>query len=561
MTKITSPIQIINGDTVIGYTNSATIKDLGWIDTASLSSVYNDDPVKHHLGMIDLFTNFADYRMPTYRNFFANKEILEVNGADGRFTYELPVVKPQGVFTMIDTSDYSDMIGIDGSPFPIGLGQPFVAGDVLTYDATHGEQIVVSEDFPVEQQGDVWLHYVKMVSMDGFANFPADKLQKGIQYFKIGHVLGEYSTQYSNISTPNNVGTMTCEFVLGNHRGVETFYTQYADMRNMNGAFLRAADFWDKFAMAQDSIGVDSKGRPYDMIFTADLVKGKMNVNTLRVGAVLEYLVLFELMKIESTQLIFQKGGFVADINGTKRLNEGAIHQWRRGRIIEYSRELNKSHIKQAAAYVFRGRRDLEPHQRRLRFDCGILAYRRVLELFREEVLAQLDGLSPLLGTDRVLPSSPISGNSLTSLRMDAVMFTQVNIPEIGLVEINHEPALDYEPFVDRHSEGFYGDGYGHSAYTMVIRDASSPEYSNARTNLPRGTKLVDGGNKTANSYYVKPAGTSMWWGYENGRYAPDKASEIMSCMKRMGREFWAQSMSAWWEKDISKVVMIEKKR
>lgn len=554
----------INGDTVIGFTNTKKVKDLGWMDMASLSSWYYDDPNKNHLGLVELFSSMADYRMPVYKNFFKTGAVLEVNGANGKFTYDLPVVKPTGIYTSGDTSDYSDTPGIDGTVFPIKLDQPFTNGDVLTYDAQYGEQVVVSEDHPVEQEGDSWVHWVKYVTNDAFGYFPADKLKTGIQYFKVGHVLGEYSEQFSNIQTPDNMGTITNEFVLGNHRGVETFYTQYADMKKMNGAVLSSQRFWDYFTKEQEKLGTDNMGRPLDMFFVAKLNnKGKIDKRTVRVGASLEYLVLLELMKIESHQLLFQKGGFINDINGTKRLNEGIWHQVRRGRIIKYPKPggITRGHIKEAAAYLFRNRKDLMPHERKIKFKCGYMAYINMLNIFREEVLVQLEGLAPFLGTDRVLPSSPIKGKDLTSLALEPVMFQTVNIPEIGIVTIEHDPSLDYQPLTDRYEQGFYGEGYAWTSYSMVIWDAADAEYSNALTGLPSGTKLVDGGTNKANIYYVKPEGESMWWGYQNGRYSPDNASGIASAMKRMGREFWAHSMSAAWVRDISRYICIEMKR
>ena len=138
-------------------------------------------------------------------------------------------------------------------------------------------------------------------------------------------------------------------------------------------------------------------------------------------------------------------------------------------------------------------------------------------------------------------------------------MFTAVNIPEIGKVRINHDPSLDYSPMADRRTQGFYGEGgYGHSSYSMVIWDATDAAYSNARTNLPSGAKVVDGGNLGANVYYVRPEGENMWWGYSNGRYSPNTGREIMSAHKTMSREFWAHNISASWVKDVSRSIIIE---
>lgn len=556
--------KVINGDTVIGVTSTAKVKDLGWMDMASLSSWYYDDPNKNHLGLINLFSSMADYRMPMYKNFFEEGAVIEVNGMNGRFTYDLPVVKPTGCYTAADESGYSETPGIDGTVFPITLDQPFTPGDVLTYDAMYGEQVVVTEDEVVEQEGDTWKHWVKFNTNDAHSFFPADKLKSGIQYFKIGHVLGEYSTQFSSIESPDNVGTLTNEFILGNHRGVETNYTMYADKKNMSGASIKSQEFLSYFKTEQEKLGTDEMGRKSDMFYVGKLNKeGKIDTRTVRIGACMEYLVLLELMKLESHSLLFQKGGMITDINGTKRLNEGIWHQIRRGRIIKYPKPggITRGHIKEAAAYLFRNRKDILPHERFIKFKCGYMAYINMLQIFREEVLHQTEGLAAYLGTDRSLPKSPISGKSLTSLEMEPVMFTKVNIPDIGIVAIELDPSLDYMPLVDRYEQGYVGDGYAWTSYSMVIYDAADAEYSNALTGLPSGTTLVDGGTSKSNVYFVKPEGGHMWWGHQHGRYNPDKASDIVSSMKRMGTEFWAHSTSAGWVRDISRYMTIELKR
>ena len=564
MSKIKNMPQVINGDTVIGFTTSKKVKDLGWMDMASLSSWYQDDPNKNHLGLVELFTSMADYRMPVYKDFFKAGAVIEVNGANGKFTYDLPVTKPNGIYTSGDTSDYAECHGIDGTVFPIEFDQPFVVGDIITYDAMYGEQVVVSEDHPVRQKGDTWVHMVKYLTNNAFKFFPADKLKTGIQYFKVGHILGEYSEQFSNIQTPSNAGTISCEFVLGNHRGVETFYTKYADMKRTNGATLKSQDFWNHFQKEQEKLGTDQMGQALDMFYVGKLnPKGKLDKRTVRIGASLEYLVLLELMKLESHSLLFQKAGFINDINGTKRANEGIWHQIRRGRIIKYPKPggMTRGHIKQAASYLFRNRKDMMPHQRRLKFKCGYMAYINMLNIFREEVLSQLEGLAPFLGTDRILPTSPVKGKDLTSLALEPVMFKTVNIPEIGIVSIEHDPCLDYQPLTDRFEQGFYGDGYAWTSYTMVIWDAADSEYSNALSGLPSGVKLMNEKGRGANIFYVRPEHASFQWGFSDGRYSPQKSSEIMSSMKRMGRSFWANSHSAAWVRDISRYISVELKR
>lgn len=554
---------IVNGDKVIGFTTSQIIKQKGWADRASLASWYQEDYSKNHIGMVNLFTNYTDTKIPMLKNLFDSKAVLEVNGMDGSFTYDVPVRKHNGTYTMKDTSMDSETPGIDESYFTVGLSREFRPGDVLSYSEKYGEQFVVSEDHPVIQEGDYWLHTVQHNSLDGTKWFPADKLKKGIQYFKTGHILGEFSTQFSGISATDNVGTMTCEFVLGNHRGVETSYTMYADKKNFSGARTETKNQLNYFLEEQNRNYRDEMGNNLDMFYMGNYnsATGKVNNSTLTIGSTLEFLAVLENTKLEAHQLLFQKGGIIKGINGTKRLNEGLWHQIRRGRKLEYSRPggITRDLIRQAVAYVFQGRTDMLPMDRVIKFKAGYGAYMNMLELFREEAISQLSGLSYLLGTDSKI-QSPVTG-SLDMLKLATVAWKTVAIPDIGVIEVEYDPSLNYEMGSDRGTRGLYGKGHGQDSYSLVIWDAGSPQSSNARTNLPQGTSLIEGGNAKSGIYYVKPQGEHMWWGFEQGRWAPNKASDIMSSSKTMSREFWIHSTSAAWVTDVSAYLVIELKR
>jgi hypothetical protein len=555
--------KILNGDTVIGFTSTQKIKDLGWVDKASLSSWYREDTTKNHMGLISLFSNFSGEKLAVMKDLFAKKAMIEVNGMDGKFTYDLPVYKPLGTFTMEDTSYEFEAPGIEEGFFTIVLSKPYQPGDVLTYDKMYGEQFVISEEHEVYQEGDNYRHYAQMVTLDNRAYYPNEKLKAGIQYWKVGHVTHEYGTKFSNIESPDNAGTITCEFQLGNHRGVQTDVTMYADKKSISGARTESRQFWDYFTQEQAKI-VDDKGRQLDMMVVGKLDKatGQINSATAKISATMEYLILLENMKLEANQLLFQKGGIIKGTNGgVKRLNEGAWHQIRRGRKITYSRPggITREHIRQAVAYVFQGRQDIAPMNRVIKFKVGSGAYQNFMVIFREEFNNQLTSLTRFMGTDRNIPN-PVSG-SLEGLSLAAVVLKSVPIPDIGIVEVEHDPSLDFNLGADRFSRGMFSQGFSKDSYSAVIWDASSSEYSNARAKLPTGVSLIDGGNKDANVYYVKPQGDAMWWGYEQGRWNPNKASDIMSSSKTMGIEYWVHSASAAWIRDTSKFLIIELKR
>lgn len=556
--------KVINGDRVIGFTHSKKVKDMGYMDRATLAQWYREDPTKNHLGLVNLFSNFASIQVPILRDLFKNKAVMELNGMDGSFTYDLPVYKPTGTWTMQDTSMETEYPGIEETEFPIVLSKPYQPGDVLTYDKQYGEQLIITTEQEVLVEGENYLHYAKVVTSDKRKYFPSDKLKAGIQYFKIGHqIAGEFGVNYSNIESPDNMGTMKVQFVLGNHRGVQTFYTMYADKKSYSGAATESKNIWNKLIAEQGKIK-DAEGRELDMMFVGNIDKatGQISKSSLRFGATLEYLTMVENIKLESNQLLFQKGAEMKVGNGFVRLNEGAFHQIRRGKKISYTRPggMTREHIKQAAAYVFQGREDLLPHQRYIKFRAGWGAYQNIINIFREEFHSQLAGLGTLfMGTDRTIPN-PVSG-PLDGLKLAPVMISSVAIPDIGMVEIEYDPSLNFTVGADRTSSGFVGQGHKSDSYSAIIWDASDSSVSNARANLPSNVKLIDGGNNDSNVYYVKPEGESMWWGYEQGRWAPNKTSDIVSSSKTMAREFWVHSSSACWIRDTTRFIVIELKK
>jgi hypothetical protein len=272
----------------------------------------------------------------------------------------------------------------------------------------------------------------------------------------------------------------------------------------------------------------------------------------------MQFLVFRELDRLTAQALLFQRPGTFRENSGVVRLNEGLWHQLRRGKIIKYARPngITRKHIKEAVEYVFRNNPYKRYEDRRVKFKCGLEALNNVLEIFSDEVNAQLSRLPQFMGADRNIPN-PISGTNLHELKMDFVRFTEVYLPQIGYVKLEHDPNLDYSMMQDRFAAGFHGNGRAHTTYSMVIWDAEDQEYSN-NAELPKGAKLVEGGNENANVFLVKPEGDMMYWGTSHGRYSINKASDIVSSHKQIGQEFWAWNSCAIWVRDVTRFVMIE---
>jgi hypothetical protein len=548
----------INSDSVIGFTSAKAMKSANFVDAAKVSAylMQGKDSHRKHLGMIDLYNTTHEIELPFMRDLFKSAAVLEV--AEGEsITYDLPVNNKEMLcYTLLDTSDFTDNPGIDGSVFPIILSFEFTKGDVLTYDAMYGEQIIVSNDHVVERVGEGFKHWVQMITNNRQASFPKEYLKPGIQWMKIDHRAAEFDQGFSGITLLNEpAGTLTCEFLLGSPRGVETFTTARAARMKAQGlnAFTEAAQ--KRVDKHLDALG----GKSAEMFFWAQKQGKGVNKSTIKVGTTLEYLAMMELATMECHSLLFAKAAAIQTAKGLKRTNEGVWHQIRRGKVISYSRPggLTWDHIQEAVNYVYRNS-PIPVAKRRVKFKAGAMAYANFMQLIREEALTQLNGLpAAMLGNDKQIPEPVLSG-SLDRLKMAYVAIEEVPVPGLGIVSVEHDPSLDYNPFADRNSAGFYGEGFNHTTHSLIMWDVTDPEYSNVNERV-KGANLVEGGAKRANIYYVKPEGAHVVYGYNHGRMAfQDNPHDVMASMNYMGSQFWAYSQSGALVLDTTRYVSIE---
>lgn len=544
----------VNGDNMIAFTNSKNLKFNGYLDKAKvLADLMCDEDKSHivHLGLIQTMEQTHNVQIPMLKNLFEKAQVLTVREGEV-IHYDLPVYRDDyRCVTAEDTSSHTDYPGYDGTVFPLILNEEFAKGDVLTYDAQFGEQVVVSEEHEVEPVGENFRHWVYINDNDKARSFPKDKLEAGIEYFKIGHYAAEYSQTLSTISSVKNpTGTITNEFILGSPRGVETFYTRAAaNMKNSNLNTLTEAMYSNVEQQMAQYGGAD--------MFVMGRQGASMSEAT--VGSLLEYFSFMELARMEAASLMFAKGSTMQTSNGVKRINEGLWRQLRRGKVISYSRPggITVNHLMEAANYIF-GNSNTPIHQRRIMFEGGHFATLNVEQIIRAEALAQ-GQLIPahMVGNDAQIPA--IYSGPLDDLKMAYVKISEAYIPGLGIVSVKHNPSLDYQPFTDSYTRGNYGIGqFAHTTHSLVIWDATDPQYVNVEDRV-KNAKVVKNGNKSANIYYVKNEGPNVTYGFEQGRMANgSQFSNVMSSMKTMARTFWCYNQSSVLMLDTTRHVLIE---
>lgn len=564
-----STIKSINGDMVVGFTSSKEVKNLGWLDASKVSASLLDGENTHrkHLGLVNLFATSHKRPMMTMRAMLDKSAVLEVEPGES-ITYDLPVERnsTQAITTEDTHTSGGEAPGKGGAIFELVLNREYSKSSVLTYDPQFGQQCIVSDEHEVEKVGDSFRHYVTLISNDIEASWDPEYLKAGIEYIRVTNVVGEYDTEFANIDMQaGTVGTITNEFILGDPRALQTAYTAKAAGMRATGLNSVVEETKSKALGTLEKMGLSMK----DTYFITKPVKdaeGKLNINTnknaVKVGPILEYFVLAELAILEAQSLAYAKGGVIQTSFGVKRLNEGLWHQYRRGHIITYAREggITLNHIEQAASYIFKNS-DMDMTAREIKFKCGYMAYKNVIQLFRDEINNQLANLPDIFGNDSRVADKLFSG-PLDNLELKPVVFRTVTIPGIGKITVEHDDSLNYQPLADRTSRGFYGNNGGaHTSFSMLIEDASSPEYSNVAKNV-KGAELVKGGSAASKKYYIKPSGSHVVFGYEQGRMANEgQTSYVQSSLKTQSRTFWATSSSAALAVDVTGQVWIELER
>lgn len=548
-----------NSDNVIMFMDKLQVNksfSKGEFDNPSIQSWYMEDPNKRHRGMMTLWGQQTVRK--TGNNLLSEllqkKDVLEVNGWNGAFTYERPVYDLKGCYTTKDTSHQLNA-GIDGGEFELVLNRSYSAGDHLTCDRQYGQTVMVVEK-PVLQVAEGYSHTVILLDNDKSTWYDTSYLVKGRSYSKVGHsILGERGTNFTQIDMPEPVSVMKCEFRLGAFSGVETMITGMADSSSFAGGNARSNQYLD---MIQEEFGGKDYAVMYDLI--PDGKGGKMpDIKSAKLGATAEFLTMRECERVTSNRLMWSKAATVPNQSGQNvRINEGLWNQIRRGVIKTYPKPggITKQLMKEVGEYVFRQNKNKKTEDRRLKLRCGKFAYQNILDLFSKEIAEYNQNLGSFLGSDRTIPN-PVKGTDPMNLEYGLIRFTKCYLADIGWVEIEEDTSLNFIDGVDRFARGMHSSDYAHTAYSIVIWDVDSQEYSNNKE-LPKGATLMEGGSKGANIHLVKPEGEMVYWGTTSGKYNYKKSSDIQSSLKTISQEFWAFQVCDVHVDDYSKILMVE---
>lgn len=525
--------------------SSPIVNSQGFQDMSTLATWYQDDPNNTHLKLTSWFGQSETTHTPLFQDMLQAQATLEVNGWDGKFSYDLPMETENKLKTVRDYSDQT-FAGYDGTLFKIALNRELAPNTQLSANLLDGEALVVSDAEPVRVLPDGFEHTVMFLTKDPDKVYPSELLAKNIEYFEVGTGFSEWGERLGLVDMPGRTQYMTLEFQLGTGIGYEAMVSGKANSVDLRQGVTSSLDFVKEIEKYQ------KEGK--DMLLIKEVAEGRNNYT---VASIMQMLMIRKFNKQMSVNLMFSKAGEVQTQKGTIKWNEGLWRQFRRGYIITYGRAggITREHIKQARDYVFKAVPDKSTFESRIKFKCGTGAFNNVLEIFQDEVNNQLNVIAPLLGADRVLPTNPVSG-ALKDLKLEPIRWRNVHLPGIGSVEIEEDITMNHVYGVDKNLAGMHERGFDYTTYSMIIWDAADQQYSNNR-DLPAGTTLT-GNNAEANIYLVQPRGEKVFWGTENGRYDMNKSKDIVASAKTMHQSMFIYGFGATWMKDPSKFVMIE---
>lgn len=532
------------------------IQQRGYQDFSTMSEWLDEDYMSNHLGLINYFGQQKGMpeTVPFYADMLNSGAVIETNGWDGKFWYDVPVETDNRTKTVGDTS-HQQYAGIDGTTFDIILNREFSPGTQITANGmdVDGIALIVSDAEPVnDTPGGGFLHRVYLASNDPELTYPTELLKTDIEYFDTDHGVSEYGEKLALVHLPGQSNYMTFEFKLGAPKGVETYYTGKADSIEINRRMTRSEDFLDEVE--------NYANQGIEVAFIKQTIKTPQgSKNIVSVANMMQMLAVKKFNNLMSTALMFGRGFYDNRQKGGVRYNEGAWHQFNRGFIVTYPKKggFTKMHLQAVSDYAFKENPYLDPIERVLRMKVGSELDVNIDNITREETQLQLNNIASLLGSDNQLPKKAIIGTDLNKLELLPVRFERVTIAGIGKFEKTRDIQLDYgSTYRDRRFNGVHAGGKNAETYAGVAWDITSQEYSN-NNKLPQGVTNI-GGNNSSNIYMVVPKGDKVYWGTENGRYSSKSAKDIVASRKTMTEGFFIYGSAAVWIKDPKRFVKVE---
>ena len=288
-------------------------------DKNFVETMLRTKPDQYDKMMIRLFTDTKLYSNDLIDLVMKSGKPFMVNDPNGVFTYkikkraELPKV-------IVNLASSIAKPGIDGQEFEIVFDKNvFVVNDIITAHRYEQEtQIQIVNEGEKYQNGFKFRARAIGASSSDFVN--QRFLQVGTEYFKIGNILGEYTTSFSSLGLFD--GNLEVMADVLQQYGVEHTITDWADATKLG-------------------MQTDASGNPLDITYYSVTDPMAMGEKTKIVGwePTVSRLLRMEMMRMKANTLMWGRQGNAKDEKGRPtRAKQGLWQQLHLGNVIYYDR-------------------------------------------------------------------------------------------------------------------------------------------------------------------------------------------------------------------------------
>lgn len=531
----------------------------------SILNSFGNDVNKLYLGMLKPWNLMQKISTPLISMTELSNNVIETPSFGAALDFDVPYkVGYPKLIEVIPTGD-ADRLGINNSFFYVVFDEnEFSPGQVITNSKRNGVQLQVAAKHEVPEEpivpynGTYWRMAVKLVTNDPEAFVPLDALTPGMTFIGMAVYSGEFGEEYSGVQNFSRTGIARMRYLTGQSEiGVFHSVTSHGDSFRVESAKSRNAVGVDTYDIAANKMITE-----FTMV---DKATGK-NLSSTWVPTIIAKMVETLAMQKE-TAMMWQKPYVKTDRTGKKYRVPAGYYYWIKnfGNYQTYSDFEELPHmIKWIIGYVFSGRTDIPMNERRITIETGSGGMIELFKWFNEyfkannQFLIMNDGKNPFL-------KGMIEGNDVENLSFRQPRFVSAHFPELGKVEIKHNPTFD---LVDEDYEQLaYTGAYSNSSYLIMIKDVTSPEYSNRAL----GAKELDPGytdtyHNGANVVMVKPKGytdtvsINPGVGYNPTLYSffgMNPKQQIATSLKK-GFDISMLTCGEIFVKDCSKIIMLE---
>ena len=456
----------------------------------TILKAYGGDVNRMFLGLLKVWNQWKLQSTPIINATELANQVIRTKGfgaeLDYLLPYELPPIRVRA--NIVDAT--VGKIGEGQTKFPLVLSDQMSPGDILSLKSMrNGYQVRIStepddkiEAF-VEGDGVVHQAFVVGTSLDDY--IPREFLTPGTAVFKIDNPGGEKTVHGTSISKRRD-GLIQQSYKTSNaERRIIHTVTSYGDLLGYNiqsfkenNVFAGLFNYPNMTAAQQSAITNYYNVDPKSSDPTAP-IKGSRTW----VPSIIE-LMFREKALIKEHYLTWGKGtSFIGKGDQKITIGNGWYHQVKeRGFFREYN-DVTKivDVMKDMIDRLFGGNRML-PKDRRIKFTMGRAAMIAAQQAFREYAFGRNmfmivnDGKNPI--------TNGIFTGDYQNLKYSEPRVISVEFPEYGVIEIEHNEALDY---LDSDEEQQPHTGpYPNSSYMMWVEDVTADEFSNA---IPSGAK------------------------------------------------------------------------